>query len=304
MERYVSEGSVTFSFDCEGKWGMTDIPTPWDIDLTRTNLLKAYEFILNTLNEYDIPATFAFVGALTETREEFLDVVLPALSSESHSRWLNYSKHRITDKAEEGWFLPELLGMVKERQTHEIATHGYTHIPFNMLDKSDVKIELQLVRSWAEKNKIQCSTMVYPRNIIVHQEILKDHGILGYRNLPIELLNRRMPKYIKTLVEEIWIFQKSEQIEKSDPIKIPGGTFINWRNGFRRSIPPFVSLLKYKSMIGNAIVHGGVAHFWLHPHNLITSPSTKNLFRKLCAEVAEQRETSALVVKRQRDYLI
>ena len=78
----MAEGSVTFSFDCEGKWGMTDIPTPWDIDLTRTNLLKAYEFILDTLNEYDIPATFAFVGALTETREEFLDVAFPTLSSE------------------------------------------------------------------------------------------------------------------------------------------------------------------------------------------------------------------------------
>ena len=304
MERYVTEGIVTFSFDCEGKWGMTDISTPWDIDLTRTNLLKAYEFILDTLNEYDIPATFAFVGALTETREEFLDAALPALSSENYSRWLDYSKHRIIDKAEEGWFLPELLSMVKERQTHEIATHGYTHIPFNMLDKSDVKIELQLVQSWAERNKIQCSTMVYPRNIIAHQEILKDHGILGYRNLPIELLNRRMPKYIKTLVEEIWIFQKSEQIDKSDPLKIPGGTFINWHNGLRRYIPSFVSLLKYKSMIDNARLCRGVAHFWLHPHNLITSPSTKNLFRKLCAEVALKSETSTLVVKKQHDFLI
>ena len=59
-----------------------------------------------------------------------------------------------------------------------------------------------------------------------------------------------------------------------------------------------------KSMIGNARLRGGVAHFWLHPHNLITSPSTKNLFRKLCAEVAVQRETSSLLVKRQHDYLI
>jgi len=173
-----------------------------------------------------------------------------------------------------------------------------------MLDKSDVKIELQLVRSWAERNKIQCSTMVYPRNIIAHQEILKDYGILGYRNLPIELLPFGMPKYMRTLVEEVWIFQKSQKIETSVPIKIPGGAFINWRNGLRRFIPPFVSLLKYKSMIGNARLQGGVAHFWLHPHNLITSPSTKKLFRNLCAEVAVQREISTLLVKRQDDYLI
>lgn len=300
----MAEGSVTFSFDCEGKWGMTDISTPWDIDLTRTNLLKAYEFILDTLNEYDIPATFAFVGALTETREEFLDSALPVLTSENYSKWLEHSKYRIPNKAEEGWFLPELLSMVKERQTHEIATHGYTHIPFNMLDEIDVKIELQLVQSWADRNNIQCSTLVFPRNIILHQEILKDYGILGYRNLPIELLKNQMPKYIKTLVEEIWIFQNSEHIEKTGVIKIPGGTFINWRHGFRRYIPPTISLLKYKSMINNARLCKGVAHFWLHPHNLITSPPTKNLFKKLCAEVAVQREASSLVIKRQNDYLI
>lgn len=300
----MNEASVTFSFDCEGKWGMADISTPWDISLTRCNLLRTYEFILDILEEYEIPATFAFVGAFTESREEFLDVTLPFLSPDGYFNWLEYSKPRIMDKEEEGWFLPELLGMVKERKTHEIATHGYTHIPFNMLNKSDVKIELELVRGWAVKNKIQCSTMVYPRNIIAHQEILKDYGILGYRNSPIELLNWRLPKFVKTLAEEIWIFQKSQQIKKWSPLEIPGGTFINWHHGLRGCIPPFVSLLKYKNIIKDARLFHRVAHFWLHPHNLLTSPSTKKLFRELCAEVAEQRAASTLVVKKQNDYLI
>ena len=299
----MNKGTVTFSFDCEGKWGMTDISTEWDVNLTRAKLLKAYEFILETLKENDISATFAFVGAYTESREVFLDETLPCLSSNSYSSWLDYSKHRIMDKAEEGWFMPELLNIVKEYKTHEIATHGYTHIPFSMLDKADARTEFKLIRRWAEKNKIECSTMVYPRNIIEHLDLLTEHGILGYRDIPDTISNRQVPKLLKALIEEIWIFKKSQQIKKSDPFKIPGGTFINWRYGFRNYIPPLVSLLKYKRMINDAKMQNGVAHFWTHPHNFITSPSTKTLFRKLCEEVSKQRNESTIVVKKQNDFL-
>ena len=149
----MSEGSVTLSFDCEGKWGMADIYTPWDISLTRTNLLSTYEFILQTLEKYNISATFAFVGAFTETREEFLDTSYPNLSSTSYANWLGPSKGRILDRSEEGWFLPEIFEMVLGQQKHEIASHGYTHIPFTSLAGSDVKLELDMIRNWSEKKK-------------------------------------------------------------------------------------------------------------------------------------------------------
>ena len=103
--------------------------------------------------------------------------------------------------------------------------------------------------------------MVYPRNIIKHHDLLTEYGILGYRDIPNTISNRQIPKLIKTLIEEIWIFKKSQQIKKFDPFKIPGGTFINWRYGFRNYIPPLVSLLKYKRMINDAKMQNGVAHF-------------------------------------------
>lgn len=297
------EGSITLSFDCEGKWGMTDICTPWDVNLTRSGLLSAYDFILKTLDKFDIPATFGFVGALTETREEFLDVSYPNLSSASYASWLGPSRHRILDKSEEGWFLPELLEMVKGQQKHEIASHGYTHIPFPSLSEPDVKLELGMVLSWAEKKNIDCSTLIYPRNMVHHYEMLKDFGIFGYRDTPISPLGASFPRYLRTLAEEIWIFQKSEKLKKGDPKRIPGGAFINWKSGFRRAIPMSLSMLKYKSMIAYAGKRGDVAHFWIHPHNLITSPQTKKLFSDLCAQIALCKESMPLLVKRQKDYL-
>jgi hypothetical protein len=300
----MNSGSVTFSFDCEGKWGMADISSNWDANLTQVNLLKTYEFILETLKDYDISATFAFVGAFTESREVFLDETLPCLSSDNYSKWLDYSKFRIMDKNEEGWFMPELLNLVKEYNVHEIASHGYTHIPFSMLNHRDARTELKLIRQWAKKNKIECSTLVYPRNMIGHNNLLKEYGIFGYRDEPDAITDHRVPKVIKTLIEETWVLKKSQQFELIEPCKIPGGVFINWRYGFRNFVPPLVSLLKYRSMINDAILRNQVAHFWTHPHNFITSPSTKNLFKNLCEEVSIQRDKSKLVVKKQNDYLL
>jgi len=300
----MKNGTVTLSFDCEGKWGMADISTGWDVSLTRNNLLKAYEFMLKTLQEYNISATFAFVGAFTESREMFIEEVLPLLTSKNYSSWLNNSIERIIDKEDEGWFMPELLSLVKEYDIHEIATHGYTHIPFNMLDIDDVKIELGLIESWAKKHNIECQSLVYPRNIIEHQDLLSKFGIFGYRDIPNIFANFLVPKLFKTLLEEVLIFKEAQNIEVSKPAKIPGGVFVNWQFSFRKYIPELISMLKYKSMIRDAKLKCRVAHFWLHPHNLITSPSTKNLFKKLCEEIAVQRDEMSLDVKRQNDYFV
>ena len=56
-------------------------------------------------------------------------------------------------------------------------------------------------------------------------------------------------------------------------------------------------------MISDAKLRKRVAHFWIHPHNFITSPSTKNLFIKLCKEISTHVDKQTLVVKKQNEYL-
>ena len=298
-----NNGSITFSFDCEGKWGMADHPKVWDPQLTQKNLIKAYEFILNTLSAQNLSATFAFVGAFTETREQFLDESLPKLSSKSHKSWLDYSKERIISKTEEGWFMPELLELVKGFRNHEIATHSYTHIPFDTMMPPDAHIELELIRSWAVKKNVDCRTIVYPRNIVRHENLLKQFGIFAYRNSPNSFPALKLPKIVKSLINEVWIFQKAEKIDYAEPFKVPGGVFINWRYGFRTYIPSKISLLKYRNMIRDAGLQNRATHFWIHPHNFITSPETKDLFTKLCESASNQRDESGLLIKNQNDFL-
>ena len=47
---------------------MADLNLEWKKDLTNEKLIEAYEYILEILKKYNIPSTFAFVGAMTEQR--------------------------------------------------------------------------------------------------------------------------------------------------------------------------------------------------------------------------------------------
>ena len=43
----------------------------WTKELTDKNLVEVYEYILEILKKHNIPSTFAFVGAMTETKDNF-----------------------------------------------------------------------------------------------------------------------------------------------------------------------------------------------------------------------------------------
>ena len=64
-----------FSLDCEGKWGVADILNPaFHRDLADEKLKAAYGEILAALDDFAIPATFAFVGAFAQPSAKFAEI--------------------------------------------------------------------------------------------------------------------------------------------------------------------------------------------------------------------------------------
>ena len=60
------------SLDCEGKWGVADLlGSDHARQLTDDRLRKAYAEIVALLDEHQVPATFAFVGAFAQKPEAF-----------------------------------------------------------------------------------------------------------------------------------------------------------------------------------------------------------------------------------------
>jgi len=295
------KGIVTFSFDCEAKWGMADLNLHWTKELTNNNLVEVYEYILEVLKKYNIPSTFAFVGAMTETKENFIATTEPLMKGKNHRKWLNPIMNQIS-KDDEGWFFPSIIDLCKKYNLHEIASHGYTHIPFSCLSEYEIDQELELIKKWSLKNHINCKTLIYPRNDINYIQKLKSYNIELYRTPPKLFDIKYFPKYVNTFFEEFNIFKKSEEFNDKG-FALPGGVFINWKYGPRKIIPKMISNIRYKNILNDAVKKNRVAHFWTHPHNFITAPESKKIFEKLCQEIKEKVESNELEIRRQIDFI-
>ena len=294
------KGIVTLSFDCEAKWGMADLDLEWKNQLTDDNLTEVYKYILDTLKKYNIPSSFAFVGGMTESKDNFLSKAEQLLANKNHEKWLLPIFKAAQDK-DEGWFLPHILDLCRRDEMHEIASHGYTHIPFGNLSIEEVNLEMQLIQDWSKSKEINCKTIIYPRNEIRFNELLINYNIYLYRNSPNLFHKKYFPKYINTCLEEFNIFKKSESLNLAKGL--PGGVFINWKYGPRRLIPNLISSIRYESILNDAVKKKNVAHFWTHPHNFITAPDSKIIFEKLCKSIKRKVDASQLIVKRQVDFI-
>ncbi len=295
------KGIVTFSFDCEAKWGMADLNLHWTKELTNNNLVEVYEYILEVLKKYNIPSTFAFVGAMTETKDRFITLTEPLMKGRNHEQWLKPIFNQIT-KDDDGWFFPNIIELCKKDNMHEIASHGYTHIPFSSLSEEEIIEEMKLIKDWSLRNKINCKTLIYPRNDISYREKLNSYNIELYRSSPKLFNFKNFPKYVNTFFEELNIFKASEELDV-DGLSIPGGVFINWKYGPRKIIPKTISNIRYKNILNHAVKRNRVAHFWTHPHNFITAPESKRIFEKLCQNIEKKVESNKLEIWRQIDFI-
>jgi len=287
------------SFDCEGKWGSADGLTAGDRrDLKDQKLRDAYGAILSVLDEYRIEATFAFAGAFSQSASGFARIrpAIEALASEAPD-YLRPALRDIDETGGEGWHGAALVEAVgTARMQHEIALHGVTHIPWTQMDPAFVDTELGLFES-LEGPVRSSRTFVYPRNRVAHVDALEARGFLGFRAAPPDRSRFR------SFLSEFNLFDQPEQEQRREGIlAIPAGYFLNWRSGARRLVPPAITKLRAKRLLDGAAATNAVVHYWLHPENIATAPSTLQLLDTLVGEVAARRDAGHCVVLTQLGY--
>jgi hypothetical protein len=298
-----SKARFILSFDCEGKWGMADDPAmaagnPIGYD----SLVKAYARIFEILNQHDIPATFALVGLFAGRYEEYCESREQLLESKPHNDWLQIPEQSFAAGVFDGWFYPELVETIRTNGMHEIASHSYSHLPLHNsgVTPESFATELNLVSQWKDKHTIKIDTFIYPRNQIRYQETLKVE-YSGYRQCDIQ--NAAYGNRLKILQDECNVRKKSDVHSVNDePIAIPPGTFLNWRHGPRRVIPERLTLQRWSNVLRHAVASGGVAHLWLHPHNLITAKGQDQLLERAISMVAAMKRSEQIVPVTQKQY--
>lgn len=278
------------SLDCEGKWGVADHLTPADhAALSDARLREAYAGILAALDSFDIPATFAFVGAFSLAPAR-LAAMRPALAELARDL-PGYLEPALADMAtgtREGWTGDWAVEAVTgARQAHEIGLHGATHIPWTWPGMTPDLARRELGLLFAEKAPIlaRTTTYIFPRNAGDHPEVLDAFGIAGLRAM------RTFPGRIASLASEFNIFERPEDVPApARPLAVPAGYFVNWMSGGRRLVPPALSRLRARRLLERAARTGQLVHYWTHPENIASAPATLGVLRGILAEVARLRD--------------
>ena len=289
------------SLDCEGKWGVADCLTrkehAW---LSDTKLQRAYRQIVDLLDEYDVPATFAFVGLFAEPEDSFRRLT-PAIRDLADQA-PDYLEPALADSSEgsrQGWhgaWAIDTVGNAKAR--HEIALHGVTHVPWTTQDRDFFSEELALFGELTSPAR-EAKTFVFPRNDVAHLDLLSRAGLEGYR-----MAQPRRSRPVR-LLSEFNLWASPERISRdrhSQIVPIPAGFFINWRHGPRRLVPRGVSRERFRRLLDRAGSEH-VVHAWMHPENVSSAPDTLNLLRDLVEIVARNRDSGDCEPMTQIDYV-
>jgi hypothetical protein len=304
----LARGEFIVSLDCEGKWGMADVITPHhDRHITRANLINAYRDLAAMFSRYEIPATFAFVMVflLDDTgRAEFADRILDV--EVQGANWLHHFRAAERSGNVDGWFCPEALEIVAAHPEHEVACHGFCHLPLDedLISLDTAERELQSCRTVARSKGLELETFVFPRNHLGYFEVIAAAGFTGFRG--------RSPGYrrdsvgrLTSLAAEFNTMARAQDPNgtKAGMHIIPSGAFLNWQRGVRRSVPRSVSRSRWKSILRDAADNRRVAHVWLHPHNLIDGPGTLERLDDVLIEAAKLRDQGRLDILTQAEYV-
>ena len=237
------------SLDCEGKWGMADLTMEHREALTNERLNEAYSKLTEILQLYQIKATFAFVGAFTMTMSEFKERQDWFSEVSINGRqWLNNFEKDMEVNQFDGWLNPKALDIVRSSNIHELASHGFTHLPLSesLINRETFLNQMNRMRQIMTLKDIDISTFVYPRNMVGYPSELKLFGIKGYRMNLFQNYKQFMQKP-KSLLNEINLFQSAQNHSVLEEIiRIPSGYFLKLALSFKakNTYPNFYSTME------------------------------------------------------------
>ena len=259
---------------------------------------------MTILSAHEVPATFAFVMAYTLTMAE-LDEWMPRLTDVEvdGSNWMRNFRHAQAARNFDGWFCPEVFDLVRGAGMHEIGCHGFRHVPLGhcKIATEEAAYELRSATELAKLKGVVPKTFVFPKNYVGNIGLLAEEGYVGFRNAnPVLGRHGRLGN----LAREFNICEASQDPEPSafGLVSIPGGYFLNWKHGLRRAVPTAISLLRWRSILNDAVANDRVALMWLHPHNLWDGPRTIELFEEVLRIASELREAKGLSIVTQAEY--
>ncbi len=271
-------GGLIISADFEMAWAFRyskrNVNPITMADLERENI----PILLSLFDEYAIPITWATVGHLflescSETSHDWMRRI-PYFDHHwkyTSGDWFDADPHTGYQQ-DSAWYAPDMIEMIlKAAVRHEIGCHTYSHILCSdqYCPSGVFEDELKACKQAAGRWGIQLKSMVFPGGIPGNKSILKQQGILIYR--------------------------EKTKYDLAYPYHDDLGLLVTPSTmGFARSYEWSADyyLNRFRKIIDKAIATNSVAHFWLHPS--VDKWTLKYVMPDVLKYSAEKREEGGL----------
>lgn len=284
------QANFILSFDFEIGWG--DVTNPrWikrekaDVYIRLRKVLKEILYELDTLN---LPATWATVGAMITSPENLTLDHLPEVAKDVVHTALKSAK---TDSFD-GRDLFEML--LSSKTKHSIASHSYSHIPFNYsgVDKHFVEKDLELSLDAFSNYGISTDRFVFPENTEGYYPELANAGFRVARVGADHGMISRQMYLLSTLVSAPPACKI--ELNKHGVSQHYGSMLFNMGAKKYHRLP-FVYARALRGL-KKASRENETLHIWAHPFNFAESSLQLSAFKLFLRKVASNRDAGKISI--------
>ncbi|MGI9611736.1 MAG: hypothetical protein ACR2QO_02415 [Acidimicrobiales bacterium] len=294
--RELDRAAFVISIDTEMAWGQIHHQDDvYRYDDERVHLRR----LLDLFDRFDVPATWAIVGHLMLDRCEPIDgvkhpeIVRPDFDW-FDGDWFEQDPSSDTDHAPE-WYAPDVLHSIRSASTsHEIASHGFSHIIAGDpgCSRATFDSELRAAVQAADDRGVALRSFIHPRNRIGHNDVLADHNIRAYRGRRPASAGHRS---IGQRVEDVLRASERTIVRPlfEDPLWNFPATTMFTVDARRRTWQLWIRQVERR--LSQAVSHRSLFHLWFHPHNLRANPEASfAALERICRAASEHRDAGEL----------
>lgn len=246
---------------------------------------KIIDGLLALLEEHQVPATWAIVGAL-------LREAPPGVGRPTYSFAAAPDSQRAPDPQRPHWYsAPDLVDRIRaSRVSHEIGTHTFFHTLATDpgVTREHWETDLGLVTEVCP-----AQSLVHPQNRVAFLDTLPRYGLRTYRGVQpawysgfsgalkrlCHLLDRALaltPPTFRITTERV-------------PVNVPASMYLLPFGGPRAFVPGWSRVLQARRGLERAVARDELFHLWLHPFNLGTDGRLLGVLGRILAIARELR---------------
>jgi peptidoglycan/xylan/chitin deacetylase (PgdA/CDA1 family) len=307
----LDRGVFTLSLDFELIWGTLDRGPDTFREACERERSVVVERLLALFAEFEIPATWCTLGHLfldacaPQAGRKHPEIVPPA--HEGIADWFEHDPGG-TEHGDPIFYGKSLVDQILACPVpQEVGCHSFSHPMFDdpAVSRETAASELAECVRLADERGLELRSFAFPRNRVGHLDVLRDHGITGYRGPdPNWYEDARWPRPLKRLghLGDVVLARRPPVVLPEETLpglwNLPGSMIFFPMHGLRRHIPVSRRVNRALKGLDAAAKERRVFHLWFHPTNLAFE--TDKMFaglRRILEQASAQRRAGDLWIK-------